>query len=305
MKEHFTPSNLEKVFFPKPGYTKGDLLAYYDSVAPIILPYLKDRPMVLHRHPNGAGKKGFFQKDTSELNLPGFAETIDVYSESNDEELRYILVNNRDTLRYVVNLGTIELNPWESRAQSIRRPDFYIIDIDPGGRPFADVIRVALAARDILERSCEAAYVKTSGKSGLHVYVPLDGKYDYKDVRAFSELVCRLIRARFPAITSLERTPAKRRNKIYLDYLRNTFGQTAAAPYSVRPTPLASVSTPLRWSEVKAGLDPQRFTIHTIPPRLKKLGDLWKPVLRKGVDLARAVRCIEENINDPDSPSRS
>lgn len=300
-------SHLEKIYFPKEGFTKGDLIAYYDAVAPILLPHLKDRPMVLHRHPNGAGKKGFFQKDTSDLNLPDFVETTFIHSESRRRETRYLLVNNKETLLYAANLGCIELNPWESRTGSIAYPDHYIIDIDPNERPFQDVIETALVTREVLEMACEESYVKTSGKKGLHVYVPLNAKYDYDAVRRFSEMVCQLVNRRLPETTTLEHTPAKRGGRIYLDYLRNGVGQTAAAVYSARPSEFAGVSTPLQWTEVKRGLDPRDFTIKTVPARVEKKGDLWKTLLKKGVDLRAAIKCLEAELGrnqEPSAPSK-
>ncbi len=292
-----TLSNLEKVYWPTEGYTKGDLIAYYDAHADLILPYLKDRPFVLNRHPNGISKPGFYQKDVDPKTLPSFVETAIIHSESNDKNIHYVVCNNKETLLYLANLGCIELNPWNSRVDALDNPDFYVIDLDPGTNTFDQVIEVAQIVHEVLEMSCEESYPKTSGKSGLHIYVPLKGKYSYERIRSFAELLVRIVHQRIPEITSIERSPAKRRDKIYLDWLQNRVGQTLAAPYSLRPAAGATVSTPLEWKEVKKGLTPEQFTIRTIDKRLKKKGDLWKPVLGKGIDLHASIACLERELS--------
>ncbi|MBV9349274.1 MAG: DNA ligase D, partial [Patescibacteria group bacterium] len=292
----FTLTNLDKKYWPQEGYTKGDMLAYYEKIGDTILPYMKERPLVLFRHPNGIDKAGFFQKDSSDLNLPDFVHTTMVHSESNDKEIRYVVCDNKETLLYAANLGCIEMNVWNSRVDSLDKPDFYVIDLDPGDNTFEEVIEVAQVTHEVLTLSCEESYPKTSGKTGIHVYVPLRAKYDYDQVRNFAELVVRVVHSRIPGITSLERSPAKRKDKIYLDWLQNRTGQTLAAPYSLRPVAGACVSTPLEWKEVKKGLSPRDFTIENIFDRLKKKGDLWKPILGKGVDLKAAIVCLEREL---------
>lgn len=295
-EEGLALSNIEKVYWPKEGYTKGDLLAYYDSIADTILPYLKGRPMVLYRNPNGINKPGFFQKDTSDLNLPSFVKTTVIHSESNNEDLQYIVCENKETLLYIANLGAIEMNPWNSRVSKIDKPDYYVIDLDPGDNTFEQVIEVAKVVKEVLDMSCEKSYVKTSGKTGLHIYIPMHAKYPYEKVRQFSEFIVQLVHQRVPDITSLERSPAKRKDKIYLDWLQNRTGQTLAAPYSVRPVEGACVSAPLEWKEVKKGLRPEKFTIKTIHKRLKEKGDLWKGILDDSVDLNAALKCLEAEL---------
>lgn len=289
-------THLDKVYWPKDGYTKGDLLAYYDLMADTILPYLKDRPLVLNRHPNGINKPGFFQKDVDPSSLPSFVKTTVVHSESTDADINYIVCDNKETLLYVANLGAIEMNPWNSRVPKLNYPDYYVIDLDPGNNTFEQVIEVAKVVKEVLDLSCEKSYVKTSGKTGIHVYVPLRAKYHYDRVRQFSELVVRLVHERLPDITSLERSPAKRKTKIYLDWLQNRVGQTLAAPYSARPVEGACVSAPLEWKEVRKGLRPEKFTIKTIRKRLKDKGDLWKGILEDAVDLSEALACLEEEL---------
>jgi len=292
VKGSVTITNREKVFWAEEGYTKGDVIDYYDRIADTLLPYLKDRPQNLHRHPNGIDGKSFFHKNI-ETDLPSFVETVEVWSESNKKNIRYIACNNKETLLYLANLGCIELNPWNSRVQSLDKPDYMILDLDPNGRSFDDLLRVANEVHDVLLQVSEEHYPKTSGKSGLHIVVPLGGRYLYDDVRNFAELIMRMVHARLPEITSVERNPKKRKGKIYLDYLQNRFGQTLACAYSLRPYPGATVSTPLEWSEVKKGLTPARFTIQTIQSRLKEKGDIWKPTLEHRVDLEEALRRLE------------
>ena len=285
--EHPEPplSNLDKVYWPAEGYTKGDLLAYYREVAAVILPYLHDRPQSLHRHPNGIGGKSFFQKDAGRQSPPAWVETVPVASESNGKDIRYLVCQDAATLLYVANLGCIELNPWNSRVGSLGQPDYLVIDLDPDDIAFSRVVEAALAVRKTLDRAGAPGFCKTSGKRGLHVCVPLGACYDYDLAKQLAELIANLVHGELPASTSVVRRPALRRQRVYVDFLQNRRGQTLAAPYSVRPYPGATVSTPLRWEEVRPGLDPSRFTMLTLPKRLEKVGDLWSGVLGPGVDL--------------------
>lgn len=290
-------TNLDKIFWPGEKHTKGDVIGYYEKISDIILPYLKDRPESLHRHPHGIQGKSFFHKDI-EMKVPDFVETKMVWSESNEKEIRYLVCQNKETLLYMANLGCIEINPWNSRIQNLDKPDYMIIDLDPGNNTFDELIQVALVVHEILTTACQEHYCKTSGKTGLHILVPFGAQYEYEIVRNFSHLVVQLVHQKIPELTSIERSPAKRRNKIYLDYLQNRRGQTIAAPYSLRPYPGATVSTPLQWKEVKKGLNPSDFTIQTIFKRLKKLGDLWKPMLKNKVDLEESMRCLEKLVRN-------
>jgi bifunctional non-homologous end joining protein LigD len=295
-KEQPKLTNLDKVYWPEEGYTKGDVLAYYESVADLLLPYLKDRPQNLNRHPNGIEGKNFFQKNF-EAELPSFVETKEIWSESNNDYLRYIVCQNKETLLYLANLGCIELNPWNSRITNLEKPDYMILDLDPNDRDFDDLIIVAKAVKEVLASACEEFYLKTSGKSGLHIVLPIGARYDYDTVKNFAELIMQIVHARLPEITSLERSPKKRRGKIYLDYLQNRFGQTLACAYSLRPYKGATISTPLQWPELKKGFRPAKFTIKTIQKRLKDKGDLWKPVREsKGVDIKKAISCLEKSL---------
>lgn len=286
-------TNRDKVFWPEQGYTKGDLIDYYDSIASYILPHLKDRPESLNRHPDGIDGKNFFHKDMT-TPVPDFAETRDVYSESNEKPIRYLLCQNKETLLYLANLGCIEINPWLSRVDNLENPDFVIIDLDPGKAPFKELVHTARKVREILEEAGVKSVCKTSGKSGLHIMAPMGGNYSYDQARIFSELVARLTHRELPEITSVDRVPSRRGDKVYVDYLQNRKGQTVAAPYSLRPCPGATVSTPLDWNEVSEELNPKAFTIKTTLSRLEKTGDLWRPALGAGVDISKVLKVLED-----------
>lgn len=291
------PTNLDKVFWPKEGYTKGDVITYYEKIAPFILPYLKDRPESLNRHPNGIAGKNFFQKDMDHQ-PPDWVKLFKDYAPSTKKYVHYLVCQNKATLIYLANLGCIEINPWNSRISHPDKPDFMIIDLDPEGVSFEIVVEVAQMVHKVFDEIGAKNYCKTSGATGLHIYVPLGAKYDFDQVRDFAHKVVTEVNRRLPKITSLQRHPAKRRHKVYLDYLQNSVGQTLAAPYSLRPKPGATVSTPLEWKEVKKGLSPAQFTIKNIFKRLKQKGDLWKPVLGKGIDLKKALKRIETKNGD-------
>ncbi|WP_373075608.1 DNA ligase D, partial [Zeaxanthinibacter enoshimensis] len=281
-------SNLEKVYWPGEGYTKYDLIDYYIQVSETILPYLKDRPQNLHRHPDGIDKPSFYQKDNE--HLPSWVRTFPVYSESSKKEIDYLLCQDEATLVYMANLGCIELNPWNSTIEKPEHPTYTVIDIDPSsGNSFEEVIEVARVAKEVLDTAGIPGYCKTSGSSGLHIYIPLEQKYSYEEARDFTKLLCYYIHDKLPKLTSLERAVKKRKNKIYLDYLQNRKSQTLAAPYCVRPRAGAPVSMPLDWKEVKSGLEILDFTIENTAGRIKKKGDLFKAVLGKGIDMEKAI----------------
>jgi DNA ligase D-like protein (predicted polymerase)/DNA ligase D-like protein (predicted 3'-phosphoesterase) len=280
-------THLSKIFWPKEGYTKGNIVDYYDSVADYILPHLKDRPESLHRQPNGIQDPGFFHKDMTGF-LPRRISRVNVYSESVKKTLHYFVCNDKWALLYLINMGCIELNPWLSRTESMEKPDYVVIDLDPDENPFDDVIRVAKGVKKVLDSIGVKSYCKTSGGTGLHICIPTGAKYDYETCRLFAEDICKIVQRMFPKFTSLDRSPGKRRKKIYLDFLQNRRGQTLAAPYCVRPRPRAPVSTPLEWSEVKAGLKPEDFTIKNILKRLKRVGDLWAPLLTESENIPKA-----------------
>jgi bifunctional non-homologous end joining protein LigD len=293
-------SNLDKVFWPKEKYTKGDVVDYYERISEFILPYLKDRPENLNRHPNGIEQKGFYHKDLNK-EAPEWAQTKKIYSESGNKEITYLLCQDKITLLYMANLGCVEINPWSSRINSLDKPDYAIMDLDPNDIGMKEAIRTALAANDILKKIGVLSLIKTSGGRGFHIFIPLGAKYTYEQSRNFIYLLGTAVHKRLPGITSLERSPAKRRKKVYLDYLQNRHGQTIAAVYSLRPKPGASVSTPLDWKEVKPGLEPASFNIKTIFPRLKKKGDLWKNSIGKGNRYGKSAFQVEKVFIAPPS----
>ncbi|MBX4211602.1 MAG: non-homologous end-joining DNA ligase [Candidatus Yanofskybacteria bacterium] len=282
-------TNLDKVYWPDDRYTKGDLIEYYRNIAPIILPYLKDRPENMNRHPHGIEGESFYQKDVDHQ-PPSWVKTAKIYSESNDKDINYLLCQNEATLVYMANLGCIELNPWNSRVKKLDNPDYVIMDFDPEDISFDFVIEAAQVVHEILEEAGIKNYCKTSGASGLHICIPLGAKYTYDQAKDLTHVIALLANEELPDTTSVERSPSKRQKKVYLDYLQNRRGQTLAAPYCVRPKPGAPVSTPLEWREVKPGLSPADFTIKNIFERIRKTGDLWKPVLGRGIDLERATK---------------
>jgi bifunctional non-homologous end joining protein LigD len=290
-----TLTNQTKIYWPGEGITKGDMLAYYARVAPVMIPHLKDRPQSLHRHPNGIEGESFFQKEMAGQ-LPRWAETVTVPSGNAGGSITYVLCQNAETLLYMANLGCIEINAWNARTPTLDCPDYVVVDLDPNEAPFGVVIDVALAVKRLLDELGAEGFCKTSGSRGLHIYVPLEPRYSHDQVRVFAELLSRCINQKMSAQTSVERLPARRIGRVYLDYLQNRRGSTMAAAYSIRPRPGATVSTPLRWSEVNARLDPTVFTIKTVFDRLDRWGDLFAGVLTGRTDLQQCFARLRERI---------
>lgn len=285
-------TNRKKIYWPDEGFTKGDVIDYYDQMTDYILPHLKGRPLSLKRNPNGIKDSGFYHKDAGE-NAPSFVDVFKVKSESNNKIIDYIVCNNKSTLLYVVNLGCIEINPWNSTTKRPGHPTWMVIDIDPSDKnTFAEVVDTALTVKIILDKAGVKSYCKTSGSSGLHVYAPLKNKYDYVTVKDFALIIASLVQEQLPETTTLERSLSKRGPKIYIDYLQNRTGQTLASVYSLRPVPGASVSTPLEWKEVNHKLTPRQFTIRNILQRIKKKGDLFLPVLQESNSIEKALKAL-------------
>ena len=285
-------TNLDKIFWPEEKYSKGDVIDYYRKVARSMLPHLEDRPESLYRTPHGITQKGFFQKEAGTL-PPPWVKTKEIFSKHVDKNIKYVVCQDEATLVYMANLGCIEINPWLSRLQCLDFPDYFVIDLDPEEISFEKVIETALAVREVLDKAGAPSFPKTSGASGMHIYVPLGAKYDYQTAEKFARLVATMAHHLLPAFTSLIRTPRKRQQRVYLDFLQNKAGQTLAAPYSIRPRPGATVSAPLRWEEVKSGLQPGQFNIRTMPARLEQLGDLFKGVLGPGIDIEACIDRLE------------
>lgn len=282
-------THLDKVYWPKEKYTKGDLIAYYEKIAPFILPYLKNRPIMLHRYPEGIEGVEFYQKDLN-FNPPSWIKTCPI--QHGDRVIDYLIINDLKSLLYAVNLGSIDLHPFMARISHLENPDYCVIDLDPHEIAFDHVIEAAHVFHDILSDLKLIHYCKTSGGNGLHILLPLEAKYDFDQSRQFAELLCHIVHKELLKTTSIERSPKKRPKKIYLDFLQNRVAQSIAAPYSARPRAKATVSTPLNWSEVNKKLDVSKFTIKTIPQRLEEIGDIFKPVLGKGIKMKAALEAI-------------
>lgn len=286
-------TNQNKIFWPDEKYTKGDVIAYYNKVSDYILPYLIDRPQSLKRNPGGIEDKGFYHKDAGDK-APHWVKSVPVYSESGNKTIDYILCNDKATLLYLNNLGCIEINPWNSRIQKPDNPDYLIMDIDPSEKnTFNQVIDVARVIKEILDKAGCTCYCKTSGATGMHVYIPLQGRYTYDQARPFSEIIANMACEQLPDFTTVERPLNQRKGRIYIDFLQNRRGQTLSSVYSIRPVPGASVSTPLKWKEVKHGLTPLDFTIKTALKRFDKVGDLFHNVLTDKNDLRKCIDRLE------------
>lgn len=289
-------TNLDKVFWPKEGYTKGDLIEFYRQVSPWLLEYLRDRPVVLTRYPDGIEGKSFFQKDAPGF-VPGWLRTERIWSEHARREIDYFVCDDEASLLYIINLGAIPLHIWSSRIVALARPDWCILDLDPKGAPFADVVRVARTIRALCEEIGLDSFVKTSGSTGLHVLLPLGGACTYEQSRQLGELLARVVVAKLPEIATVARSVADRGGRVYLDFLQNGHGRLLVAPLSVRPLPGAPVSTPLRWSEVGPRLDIGAFTIRTVPKRLRRMKeDPVLPVLSARPDLGAVLSRLGEMV---------
>ncbi len=289
-------TNLDKVFWPEDGYTKGDLIEYYRAIAPWMLAYLTDRPLVLTRFPDGIDGKSFFQKDAPKY-AQQFVRTVTIWSEDSRRELEYFVCDDAAALSYIANMAAIPLHIWSSRVQALETPDWCILDLDPKGAPFTDVVAVARALHALCDEIGLPTYVKTSGSSGLHVLVPLGRQVTYEQSRTLGGLLARVISTELPEIATITRQVSRRGGKVYVDYVQNGHGRLIVAPFAVRPLPGAPVSMPLAWREVTPKLDIKKFTIKTAPARMKKLGtDPLLPVLDEKPDLVGALERLHERL---------
>jgi len=272
-------TNLEKLFWPKLAITKGDLLRYYASVAPVLLPHLRDRAMVMKRYPNGATGKWFFMKRAPSPR-PDWIETCAI-EHASGSVIDFPMVQDLASLLWVVNLGCIDLNQWYARCDDVNRPDYLHFDLDPVvGASFARVRETALLVREALEALGMTVLAKTTGSRGIHLYVPIVRGPLQKQLWSFAKEFARVMEARAPKLVTAEYRVAHRpRGRVLVDYNQNAWGRTLASVYSTRPTPRAAVSTPVTWREVERGIEIDDFRIDNIPARVKKLGDLWKPLL--------------------------
>src|SRR5687768_10974894 len=271
VKKTISFSNLKKVYWPAERYTKGDMIDYYRAVSPWLLPYLRNRPVVMTRFPDGIDGKSFYQKDAPEF-APEWMRTVRIWSEDTQREIRYFVCDDEESLLYVANLGTIPLHIWASRVGSLELCDWCVLDLDPKEAPFSDVIRCAQALGKLCQAVGLPSYVKTTGKTGLHIMLPLGRQCTYAQSRTLGELLSRVVLRELKEIATITRHVTKRGDKVYLDYLQNRHGQTIVSPFSVRPLAGATVSMPLVWDEVDGSLDPRAFTIRTALERMERAG---------------------------------
>jgi bifunctional non-homologous end joining protein LigD len=280
-------SNLEKPFWPDEGITKGDLLAYYRDVAPLVVPHLKDRPFTMKRYPDGWQGKHFFQKDAPQ-GMPDWVPTVELMVSTREtprrrRKIQAPLVNDELALLWMVNMGCIDLNTWYSRVDRPERPDFVLFDLDPS--------QVALLVKEALDALGLQSFVKTSGADGIHVLAPIERRHTYEDTRQFAEIVARALASTHRGLVTTEWSKAKRRG-VLIDANQNGEGKTIASVYSVRPRPGAPVSTPLRWEEVDESLDPWQFTMDVVLERIRRHGDLFEGVLTTRQRLEPALRAL-------------
>jgi bifunctional non-homologous end joining protein LigD len=288
-------TNQDKIYWPEDGFTKGDLIRFYDRIAPFLIPHLLDRPLVFDRYPNGIHGEHFYQKDAHDY-TPDWIRTQELWSSDTNRYIRYFVGADRDQLLYIANMGAIFQNPWSSRVQSIEYPDYVIFDLDPMDAPYAAVQEVAIVLKAILDELHLRAYPKTSGASGIHVYLPiLENRFTYEDVRVFAEAVARVVVQQLPEVATVERVVRKRKvGSVYVDYLQNVKGKTVASVYSPRAVLGACVSTPLKWPEFKKPLNPRDYTIVTVFDRLEKYGDLFEPVLTDRQDISGFLKALKK-----------
>jgi bifunctional non-homologous end joining protein LigD len=281
-------NHVTKLYWPEDNITKGQMLNYYYKIGEYIMPYLKDRPMSLNRFPGGIHGQSFYQKNVTDK-APDWAKTF-AHVTDEGKETNYLVGADEASLLWMASLGCIEINPWFSRVQSPDNPDYCVIDLDPDKHTYDQVVQAALEVKKVLDAIDVPSYPKTSGSTGMHIYIPLEAKYTYQQSQMFANIIVKLVHQQIPDFTSLERSIAARNGKMYLDFLQNRPGATIAGPYSLRPKPGATVSMPLNWDEVKPGLTIQHFNIHNTTDRLKETGDLFKGVLGEGIDLEKTIK---------------
>lgn len=290
---HFT--HLSKIYFPKEGYTKRNILAYYYRIGPLLLPFLKDRPLVLRRYPNGIEGESFFQKDAGR-GTPKWMKTVPIRSEAKSRSIRYFLANDLASLLYLVNFGCIDQNPWSSRYDDVEHPDYMFFDLDPTeGTSFATVLKLAKSLGAQLQKIGLDFFCKTSGATGFHIFIPLERIYSYEQVRQFVQTVSWLVARDNPKLITSERTVRKRpAGAIYIDAHQNSEAQSLASVYSVRAFPGAPVSTPVLLKELAATTRAGNWNLRTILPRIDKVGDLWRDFWKKRQRLEAAVNRLEK-----------
>jgi bifunctional non-homologous end joining protein LigD len=289
-------TNLDKIFWPDDGYTKGDLIRFYERMAPYLIPYLQDRPLVFKRYPDGITGEYFYQKDAPDY-TPDWIRIEKLWSEDVERFIRYFIGSpDPDQLIYIANTGAITQNPWMSRLPDLDYPDYIVFDLDPVEAPYSTVQHVALTLKSVLDELGLRAYPKTSGASGIHVHLPiLENTFTYEEVRTFAQAVASIVVQRIPEHATIQRVVRKRKAEwVYVDFLQNIRGKTVASVYSPRAKPGAPVSTPLKWDELKKPIDVKAFNIETIFKRLDKIGDLFEPALTDRQDISGFLGVLKQ-----------
>ena len=285
----------DKVLFPDDGITKGELAAYYEALAPVILPHLAGRPITMERYPSGIGRKGFWQKDVSR-GFPTWLERVEVPKK--DGVVHHPIVTDLRSLLWITNQNTITQHVWGSRVPHLERPDLCVFDLDPAGDDPPAVRAAAIALRDLLEELTLPSWIKTSGSKGFHIVVPIDGKTPIGDLAHFANVVGKVLVDRDPEHLTLEFSKVDRSGRIYVDTGRNGYSATFAAAYTVRARPGAPVSAPCTWTEIERGdVDPKTFSLRTMPDRVAKVGDLWAGLLKGGKSIKQASTKLKALID--------
>ena len=290
-----TFNNVTKIYYPaikgQPAVTKRDIINYYYQVAPYILPYMNDRPQTLIRYPNGIDGESFYQKDVTGK-VPDWVQQFPFSSDKGGNR-NFLVCTNEASLLLIASLGGLEMHPWSSRVQKPANPDWCIIDLDPDTNSFNQVVEAALVTKQVLDAVGVPSFCKTSGSTGIHIFIPLGAKYIYEESKEFARVLVKIIHNEIPKFTSIERMTSKRKGCIYLDFLQNRPGATLAAPYSLRPKPGATMSMPLDWSEIKKGLQMQNFNIFNAVEKIRSQGDIFNGVLGKGINIKQVLKKIE------------
>jgi bifunctional non-homologous end joining protein LigD len=285
----------DKVLFPDAGITKGDVAAYYQAIAPVMLPHLRGRPITMERYPQGLGEKGFLQKNV-EKGFPEWLERVD--APKKDGVVHYLVVRDERSLLWMVNQNTITPHVWTSRVPDLFHPDVCVFDLDPARDDPPAVRWAALAVRDLLAELDLASWVKTSGSKGFHILVPLDGKTEMGQAAGFAHQAGAALVARHPDRLTQEFSKADRRGRIYVDTGRNGYSATFAAAYTVRAKPGAPVSAPCHWEEIERGeVNPRTFTLRNMPERMATVGDAWADMRRRGRSLKRPMEKLRRLIH--------
>jgi bifunctional non-homologous end joining protein LigD len=291
-----TLTHLNKVYFPKAGFTKRDVLAYYAAVSPYLLPFLKHRPLVLHRYPNGIAGGAFYQKEAGEY-IPEWIRTVAIFSETKKRDVSYFLIDDLASLLYLTNLGCIEHNPFSAREDDLDQPDYMFVDLDPTeGTAFSRVVLAAKVIGEVLKQAGLEFFIKTSGASGLHMYIPIARKYGFDQVRALLEIITQLAVDREKGLlTRIHRVHDRPKNSIFVDVRQNAYGQSLASVFSVRPREGAPVSTPLAWNELKPDLKPGMWNIRTVLADLPRRSKLWEKFFDRAQTLESALEALHRS----------